>query len=77
MTPDLELLDATAWAFLAKTVKSVIFCTEAVLSAGAPEEIRTPDPQTRSLELQVSATDGCSVTYHCANPPPARPRLSL
>ena len=39
-------------AFLAKTVKIGNFLHGSwVLSAGAPEEIRTPDPQIRSLVL--------------------------
>ena len=38
--------------FLAKTVKISNFLHGSrVLSAGAPEEIRTPDPQIRSLVL--------------------------
>ena len=54
MTPDVELLDATAWAFLAKTVKISNFLHGSwVLSAGVPEEIRTPDPQIRSLVRTV------------------------
>src|SRR5450759_2570865 len=40
------------WAFLAKTVKISNFLHGRwVLSAGAPGEIRTPDPQIRSLVL--------------------------
>jgi hypothetical protein len=52
--------------FLAKTVKIGNFLHGSrVLSAGAPEEIRTPDPQIRSLVLypaELRALDSAAET---------------
>jgi hypothetical protein len=47
-----EIAIGDAGGFLAKTVKTDNFLHgSGVLSAGAPEEIRTPDPQIRRLVL--------------------------